>query len=183
MANLSRRNTFQDLFDFRRDFDRFFGNWPEREERSFFEQGFTPPVEVCTDRERNNYCVRVALPGIEPQEVNLEVHGNTLAISGERKFEDERNENEYLQREFSYGRFERLITLPEGVDTDRVRADFNNGMLEITAPISEAARPRRIQVGTGGERKTLSGESARAASAGAGSAGETGRRTSPGGRP
>ena len=151
-----------------------------------FESGFTPPVEVCTDRNRNNYCIRVALPGVKPDEVNLEVHGNTLAISGERKFEDQREENEYLQREFSYGRFERTITLPEGVDTNNVRANFDNGMLEITAPISESARPRRIQVGRGSEQRTLTGEatrggqSTRAASAGAGG-GESGRRGSTGG--
>jgi HSP20 family protein len=86
------------------------------------------------------------LPGIDAKDVNLQVMGNTLTISGERSSSKETKESDYLQREISYGSFQRLIELPEGVDKDKLTAEYRNGILEITAPISAAALPRKIEV-------------------------------------
>jgi len=86
------------------------------------------------------------LPGVDPKDVNIQVLGNALTISGERSSSRETKESDYLHREISYGSFQRLIELPEGVDKDKLTAEYRNGILEITAPIAAAALPRKIEV-------------------------------------
>ena len=76
----------------------------------------------------------------------FQVQGNTLNISGERSTSRETKESDYLHREITYGSFQRLVELPEGVDKDKLNAEYRNGILEITAPIAAAALPRRIEV-------------------------------------
>ena len=88
----------------------------------------------------------MALPGINPNDVRLNLQGNTLTVSAERKERRETKEVNYLQREFSYGAFERTLTLPEGVEADKLNAEYQNGLLEISAPITSAALPRRIEI-------------------------------------
>jgi len=86
------------------------------------------------------------LPGVDPKDVNIQVFGNTLSISGERSSSRETKESDYLHREITYGAFQRLIELPEGVDKDKLTAEYRNGVLEIAAPFSAAALPRKIEV-------------------------------------
>lgn len=154
MANLSRReNLFQDLFDFRRDFDQMFNrflsgspvlsNQGKHETRML---SFAPAVESYLDREGKKFVCRVALPDIDPKDVNIQVCGNELCISGERRIREERKDADYVQSEMTYGWFERDIPLPEGIENNRVEAEYHNGVLEITAPVSAAALPRRIEV-------------------------------------
>jgi HSP20 family protein len=144
------RSFYRDLFDFRRDFDEIFnrmvGATPALTGTRTFEETFAPPIEAWTDTEAKKFYLRVAVPGIEPKEVKIEVQGNVLAISGERKHVEEKKEVTYHQREFTYGTFQRVLTLPEGVDTEKLTAEFNNGVLELTAPLAAAALPRRIEI-------------------------------------
>ena len=86
------------------------------------------------------------LPGIDPKDVNLQVLGNTLTISGERSNSRETKEADYLHREITYGSFQRSVSLPEGVEKDKLNAEYRNGMLEITAPIAAAALPRKVEI-------------------------------------
>jgi len=76
----------------------------------------------------------------------VEVQGETLTISGERKKVETKKEVSHHHREFTYGAFERTLPLPEGVDVEKLVAEFNNGVLEINAPLVAAALPRRIEV-------------------------------------
>ncbi len=156
MANLSfRRSPFQELFDVRRDFDnifnRFLSAWPAAEpsrERagSSFVPTFTPPVNAYLDKEAKRFRCEIALPGISPEEVSLEVRGNTISVRGERKLSSESKEADYVHSEIMYGAFERDVMMPEGVDTDKLTAEYRNGVLEITAPFSAAALPRRVEI-------------------------------------
>jgi HSP20 family protein len=156
MANLSLRdNLFQDLFDFRRDFDHLFnrflsgsgGSQPGRAQHGETTMAtFAPAVESYVDREGKRFVCRVALPGVDPKDVNIQLQGNVLSISGERKITNERKEADFIQTEMMYGYFERDIPLPEGIDTNKLDAEYRNGVLEITAPVSAAALPRRIEV-------------------------------------
>jgi HSP20 family protein len=151
MANLSRReNIFQDLFDFRRDFDHMFnrlltGRGTQGQEESRL-MSFAPAVESYIDRDGKKFVCRVALPDIDPKEVNIEVQGNVLSLSGERKITNERKEADFVQSEMMYGYFQRDIPLPDGIDGNKVDAQYRNGILEITAPIAAAALPRKIEV-------------------------------------
>jgi HSP20 family protein len=153
MTNLITRDSlFQDLFDFRRDFDQIFsrmlgGGWPINESRPSASSGaFTPAVESFVDKKSRMYHLRVALPGIDPKEVQIHAQGNMLVIRGERKWQRSEKDVEVHYEELSYGAFERTLTLPEGVESDKLAAEYHNGVLELTAPVAAAALPRRIEV-------------------------------------
>ena len=152
MSNLVPRNSFfQDLFDVRRDFDQIFNRmlsgWPFREvPASGTAIGFTPSVESYVDKDAKKYHLRVALAGVDPKEVQVHAQGNTLTISGERKEKHKDKDVDPHYEEISYGASERTLTLPEGVDGDKLSAEYHNGVLELTAPVAAAALPRRIEV-------------------------------------
>jgi HSP20 family protein len=141
---------FEDLFDFRREFDKIFNRiltvrpWEEVAARAVF--NFAPAVEAYVDKEAKKYVCKVLLPGVEPKEVQIHVQGNLLTIAGERKYTRETKEREALHQEFAYGKFERMLELPEGVNTEKMYADFANGVLEITAPVAALALPRKIEI-------------------------------------
>ncbi len=142
------RSFYRDLFDFRRDFDEMFNRIVRATPAltGTIEETFVPPIEAWTDTEAKKFYLRVAVPGIDPKDVKIEVQGNVLTISGERKHAEEKKEVTYHQREFTYGAFQRVLTLPEGVDVEKLTAEFNNGVLELTAPLAAAALPRRIEI-------------------------------------
>jgi HSP20 family protein len=150
MTNLVPRDSFfQDLFDFRRDFDQIFNrflSWPSAREEHMLTAGFAPAVESFIDKDGKKFHCQVMLPGVDPKDINIQVQGNTLAISGERSTSRETKEADYLHREINYGSFARAISLPEGVDKDKLTAEYRNGMLEITAPIAAAALPRKVEI-------------------------------------
>jgi HSP20 family protein len=148
-ALLSRTPRAHDLFDIRRDVDEVFNrflNWRSPQEEQSLAQGFVPAVETRIDRDGRKFQCQVMLPGIDPKDVNIQVQGNTLSLSGERSTSRETKDSDYIHREITYGSFQRNIELPEGVDADKVTAEYRNGMLEITAPISTAALPRKIEI-------------------------------------
>lgn len=154
MTNLVPRDSFfQDLFDFRRDFDQIFNRmasgWPFGVTRtSGTSSVFAPAVESYIDKDAKTYRCRVALPGVDPKEVQIHAQGSTLTVSGERKVQRSGKDLDLHYEEISYGAFERTLTLPEGVDADKLTAEYNNGVLELTAPVAGAALPRRIEVKT-----------------------------------
>jgi len=159
MNNLARRESFfGDLFDVRRDFDELFNRLlneqPWATARLVASAPEVPAIEAWVDKEGKNYHVRLALPGVDPQNVQLNVQGNTLAVSAERKESRESKDVNYLRREMSYGTIERTLTLPEGTDASKITAEYNNGVLEISAPVSAAALPRRIEIRAAGKSKT-----------------------------
>jgi HSP20 family protein len=161
MANLARReHMFNELFDLRSSFDHLFNKFlntstatGDRQERLLIA---VPPIEAWVDNEKKQYHLSVAVPGVDPKEIELNLQGNNLTVSGEHKSESEKKEADYRQQEFSYDRFMRTIALPEGVDTQKITAEFKNGVLEIVAPLSEAALPKRIEIKTPAKAKEAS---------------------------
>jgi len=162
VANLVPRSSlFQDLFDFRRGFDQVFNRvltgWPSGEARTSSETGtFSPAVESYLDKDGKTFHCRVALPGIDPKDVQVNAQGNTLTINGERRVTRTGKDVDYQHNEIWYGTFERTLTLPEGVEVDKINAEYNHGVLEITAPVAASALPRRIQIKTAATAKTMS---------------------------
>ncbi|HXX15323.1 MAG TPA: Hsp20/alpha crystallin family protein [Candidatus Eremiobacteraceae bacterium] len=150
-ALVPRHPLSQNLADFRREFDqmfnRFFDWHPFREEQALTE-GFIPAIEASIDKDGKRFQCHVMLPGVDAKDVNLQVLGNTLTISGERSSSRETKGSDYLHREITYGSFQRSIELPEGVDKDKLTAEYRNGVLEISAPVSAGALPRKIEVKT-----------------------------------
>ncbi|HKQ79986.1 MAG TPA: Hsp20/alpha crystallin family protein [Blastocatellia bacterium] len=129
---------------------------------------WTPSVEVF-ERD-NNLVVRAELPGLDPDDVRVELTDDGLVIEGERQRKhEERHEGGY-RSEIVYGRFYRLIPLPEGANADQAQARINNGVLEVAIPMAESRRPRRsIPVETGaGQRSQAAGEQTQTATGGSG---------------
>lgn len=148
-ALVPRNALFHELADFRRDFDQMFNrffNLRSPQEEQTLTEGFVPAIETSIDKDGKKFQCQVMLPGVDPKDVNIQVLGNTLSISGERSSSRETKESDYLHREITYGTFQRLIELPEGVDKDKLTAEYRNGVLEIAAPFSAAALPRKIEV-------------------------------------
>jgi len=103
--------------------------------------------------------VLAELPGLEPEHVDVSIENNVLTIAGEKKHEVEEGKEDgaFHLIERRYGRFERSFTLPRTVDADAISARFENGVLTVTLPKAEAAKPRRVQVQAGeGTRRIAS---------------------------
>jgi HSP20 family protein len=108
---------------------------------------FVPPVDVYEDA--HNITVQAELPGIQEKDLDIRLENNVLTISGERKMENEEQRENFHRIERSYGRFTRSFTLPSTVDTEHVNAEFEDGVLKVTIPKLEEAKPKQIKIGTG----------------------------------
>ena len=162
MADLARRGSyFNDLFDFRRDFDdifnRFLTSWPGRSQSRSGSSELTllPAVNAYVDNSDKKFHCQVSLPGVDPKDVNIQIQGRSLSIRGESEMKKETKDADFVHREMIYGSFERHIELPEGIDPDKISAEYRNGILEITAPITAAALPRRIEIKQGEAAKQI----------------------------
>jgi HSP20 family protein len=106
--------------------------------------GWTPPLDMYENDE--NIIVKAELPGMKKEDVEISLHDGSLSISGERKSESEHNEAEVFRTERFVGRFQRTVSLPAPVAADKVKAQYREGVLTITLPKTEEAKPRRIDV-------------------------------------
>lgn len=107
---------------------------------------WAPAVDLL---EREDSLVLVAdLPGLSEDDVQIEMRDNVLTISGERRAQFEDKQNGYHRVERAFGSFARSLTLPDGVDADKIAASFDKGVLEVTIPKPEERKPRRIEIGT-----------------------------------
>jgi HSP20 family protein len=113
---------------------------------------FRPRADVYCHHRESAVVVKLELPGIDPDRITLEIEGNVLRVSGTRL--DQRPPDAvYHQMEISYGRFERVVTLPPEVDITRASADYNGGYLEIKLPIRERSPGRQIPISPSEERE------------------------------
>ena len=152
MLNVTRWTPWTELAGLHRDLDSIFG-------RVFGETGarqsvdsFAPAADLR--REGDKWMLSMALPGVSPDKVEIDVVGRTLRVRGER-IATEKSKSEPIVSEISYGRFEREFTLPEDIDAQHVEATYRHGMLELVLPLSEGAKPRRIEVKATPEAKQL----------------------------
>jgi HSP20 family protein len=151
MRSLTTWNPFQELSTWHRDIDdlfrRFFPGVSEENDQ-YSMTGWLPPMEVL---ERDgSYVIRADVPGVEPSEVEVSVLNDTLTVKGERKRSSEVKEKDYHYSETSYGRFERRLALPKGVDPEKIAAKFEHGVLEITMPLPASATAKKIPIEGGG---------------------------------
>jgi HSP20 family protein len=93
--------------------------------------------------------VKADLPEVDPKELDIRVENNLLTIGGERKFEKKVNEENYLRVERAYGSFSRSFSLTNTVNADAIKADYQNGVLTLTIPKREEAKPKQIKVNVG----------------------------------
>ena len=110
-----------------------------------FTSGWSPALDLHEDKD--NFTVRAELPGMKKEEIEISLHDGVLSISGERK-EVKHDDSGVHRSERFVGRFQRTLALPSAVDADKVKATYEDGILTVTLPKSEAAKPRQIQVKT-----------------------------------
>jgi len=154
MRQLQTINSRQNpLREFRTELDRFFddfwgtGNQPQT--GRFRESEWAP---TCDIREgEDHYLISMDVPGIPQDQIKLEVHDHRLSVSGERTMETNGEDDDRVYTERSYGRFERMFTLPDTADTERLEAQYENGVLRVLVPKAEVSKPRQIKIqqGTG----------------------------------
>jgi HSP20 family protein len=94
------------------------------------------------------------LPGVGADDIEIQLHGNRLTISGKREQEMENRDDRYYAYERSYGTFQRVFTLPEQADTEHIRSQLDNGVLTLVIPKKPGAQPRKIQIGSGQQQKS-----------------------------
>lgn len=145
-SNLSERPAA----DVRTEIENLFDRWlhdpwgPEWPSLLSHSSGLLPRLDMAeTD---NNVTIRVELPGVSAKDVNIEVAGNMLTLSGEKSAQQEREAGEYRCCERQFGSFQRTIQLPVSVDASKVEATCKDGVLSITLPKRSEARARRITV-------------------------------------
>jgi len=132
--------TFRDEID--RLFDGFFGRVPARREMA--RAAWMPLVDF--EENKNEYLVKVELPGLKKEDVKISLSGDRLHISGERTKEKEEKGKTFHRVERVYGRFERVLALPAEVDGARVKATHKDGILDIRLPKSEKTKPKEIGI-------------------------------------
>jgi HSP20 family protein len=134
-------------------FNRVFSSPQGEQEQDTRLFNWVPAIETLT--KDGQYVVRVDVPGVDPRDVEVSVQENNLVIKGERKSSRETKEKDYHYREAAYGRFERRLALPQGVDRDKVTASYKNGVLEIVVPqpAALAGKTIPIQIEEGSSKK------------------------------
>jgi len=125
--------------------NRLFGNVYLRDEDTGFRGNWVPPVDIY-ETDKHDLVLRAELPGIAREDIEVTVENGTLVIKGEKKFDSEVKEEHYRRIERTYGTFHRSFTLPNTVDATKVAAEFKNGVLIVTLPFKEEAKPRSINV-------------------------------------
>lgn len=159
MVNLipwGRRREYGDagsLLDLRSEMDRLFDQFFEtglggRDTSSALSTMFTPAMDIY--EEDNSLVASFEVPGMNPEDIDINVTGNTLTVSGEKKEESESRREGAYRSERRYGRFFRALELPDDVDAENVSAEYDNGVLKLRIPRSQARQPRRISVKAGG---------------------------------
>ncbi|RJP23243.1 MAG: Hsp20/alpha crystallin family protein [Candidatus Abyssobacteria bacterium SURF_5] len=137
---------FRNLMRIQDEINRLFDLSLGFPERRGIEAEWAPAVDVYEDE--NNIFVKAELPGLTDKDIDVNVIDSNLVIKGEKKKEEERKEKNYYRIERTYGAFQRSIPLPTAVDTEKVKASFKSGILEIEMPKKEEAKPKQIKVKT-----------------------------------
>jgi HSP20 family protein len=127
-----------------RVFDAFFGTRPGDGGEM---RRWVPAIDVVEDA--GHLMLRADLPGMTEDDVEIEVKDGVLTVSGERKAEEKKEGEGFYRVERAFGSFSRSLSLPEGIDADKVTAEFENGVLEVRIPKPEERKPHRVQIGKG----------------------------------
>ncbi len=135
-----------DFFGIQRDinrlFDNFFRGGVQGDET--FNSYWTPAVDIA--EQENEYLVKMELPGVNKEDVKISLESNILTIRGEKKQEKEEKDKSLHRVERSYGSFQRSFTLPTTVKSDKIDAVYKDGVLSVTLPKMEEAKPKQIEV-------------------------------------
>jgi HSP20 family protein len=147
MMNLVRWNPLGEMTAMQNRINRMFNDPHWLASRMDDDTGmgrWNPAVDLY---EKDDYFViKAELPGVDKKDVAIDLKDRVLTLSGERSFENEVKEENYYRRERSYGKFQRAFTLPADVDSDKIKAEFKDGLLQIEVPKPEEQKPKQVTI-------------------------------------
>ena len=148
MRTLMRWSPLRELTSWHRDidelFNRFFSSFPFERELEEMAPGWLPRAESFT--RDGMHVVRLDLAGVDPKDIDISVVDDSLIIRGERKRSEEVKEKDYHYKETAYGGFERRLALPRGVDGDKIKANYKNGVLEVLIALPAELAGKKIPI-------------------------------------
>jgi len=147
MIPWSRKEGFNDIENIQNEMNRMFNSSLSRwldDEKGLLESAWSPAIDV--HESTNDIVVMADLPGVTKDDIDVSVHGDLLTIKGEKKQEREEKDKDFVRTERFYGSFSKSITLPAEVDVAKVDANYKDGVLKLTLPKKEEAKPKQIQI-------------------------------------
>ncbi len=162
MTVLTRWEPFREFSTLQDRMNRLFrDSFGESREEELTTTNFAPAVDVYEDE--HQITLKIEVPGIEEKDIDVRIENNTLTVHGERKFEREEKEENYRRIERQYGSFTRSFTLPTTVDSEKVSANYDKGVLKIALAKKAEAKPKQIKVNVGSEKTLEAKHAAKAA--------------------
>jgi len=146
----------RELSSLQTEMNRLFGSFFEPAAGAPGSRRWLPAMDLV--EQDDAFVLHADLPGMNDEDVHVEVDGDVLTISGERKAEHEAKNEGYVRVERSFGSFRRSLTLPDGVDPEQVAAKFERGVLEVRIPKPAERRPRKVAIAVGESAPTIEGE-------------------------
>lgn len=143
---IERWHPLTDLMSLRQAMDRLFEDSFVRPSRALAAIGEVAAPALDVYQTANEVVVKAALPGLKPEDVSIDITGDTLTIKGESKAEQEIKREDYLYQERRYGTFSRKVVLPSGLEPDKAEATMEDGVLTLTIPKAEEVKPKAIQI-------------------------------------
>ena len=141
-----RWTPFQDLAAVQDRMNRLFNEFHNRHDDDVMTRGaWVPPVDIFENGNKE-LVIKAELPAMTREEIDVTVENQTLTIRGEKKFNQEIKDEQYHRVERTYGSFSRSFSLPSTVDVTKVSADYKDGVLTVTLPLREEAKPKQIKV-------------------------------------
>jgi HSP20 family protein len=147
MRTIARWEPFRGVTTLQDQINRLFNDSFERADGESNLTAWAPAVDIYETE--HELVVKADLPDVDPKDLDIRVENNILTIRGERKFEKKVNEENYLRVERSYGAFARSFTLANTVNSEAIKAEYNNGVLTLSIPKREEAKPKQIKVNVG----------------------------------
>lgn len=146
MTQLVRWEPFRDLVSLREAMDRLFEESVVRPRAGWITPRGAEALAVDMYETDEDIIVKSAIPGIDPDELDISITGDTLTVKGETKVEEDVEEESYICRERCYGAFSRTLTIPVQVVADEAEAEFKDGILTLTLPKAEEVKPKSIKI-------------------------------------
>jgi len=143
---IERWHPFTELMSLRQAMDRLFEDSFVRPSRALEALGEVVAPALDVHQTPNEVVVKAALPGLKPEDVSIDITGETLTVKGESKAEQEGKREDHLYQERRYGAFSRSVILPGGLKPDKAEATMENGVLTLTIPKAEEVKPKAIKV-------------------------------------
>ena len=143
-----RWDPFRDLMTLQERMNEMFERTLRRrgpeEEEGLAPRAWSPAVDIYETDEK--MVIKTELPGLKKEDIDIEVRDNTLTLKGERKFEKEIKQENYHRVERAYGSFQRSFTLPSTIKQEAIEATFKDGILEVSLPKAEEAKPKKVEI-------------------------------------